>query len=223
MRCSRTTRHAGQDGLEPPPLLFRDPPDSFLVHGLAEAFCCGALGPGVAWSSGAVSVVGRRFRWLRPAGSSRAGGVFPSSRGRERPRLAEFLSNDRTFRRICKRTATANVFRAVARAAMAPTPGPPASWPVPAITSPAELASYLELEPKRARLVRRLPDARTVRHGRGASPLSLPLGAQAVGLAPADRSAQAAVSSSFSVGCSTRSCRTFRRTRPPMVSGRADR
>ena len=30
---------------------------------------------------------------------------------------------------------------------MAPAPGPPASWPVPAITSPAELARFLELEP----------------------------------------------------------------------------
>ena len=30
---------------------------------------------------------------------------------------------------------------------MAPPPGPPASWPVPAITSPAELARFLELEP----------------------------------------------------------------------------
>ena len=37
----------------------------------------------------------------------------------------------------------------MARAEMAPAPGPPASWPVPAITSPANWRDFLELDPNK--------------------------------------------------------------------------
>jgi retron-type reverse transcriptase len=61
--------------------------------------------------------------------------------------LAEFLRDDEGFLKARRRSAPALRFDRWPEPVMTPAPGPPESWPVPAITTTAELARFLDLEP----------------------------------------------------------------------------
>jgi RNA-directed DNA polymerase len=116
-----------------------------LLRGLAEAFLAGPWDlDGLVKRGG--RVLGRRYRWLRPL-ARRVLGAF---QGRPRPlvaRLAEFLWNDQRFRKAWRKHAPVLHFNEWPVPGMSAPPGPPASWPVPAIATPTELARVLELEP----------------------------------------------------------------------------
>jgi RNA-directed DNA polymerase len=141
----RTTPHAGQDGLEPPPLSSINRARLSLLRGLAEALLAGSWDlDGLVERGG--RLLGRRYRWLRPL-ARRVLEAFP---GRPRPRvarLAEFLWTDERFRKAWRKHAPVLHFNEWPVPGMSAPPGPPASWPVPAITTSAELARFLELEP----------------------------------------------------------------------------
>jgi RNA-directed DNA polymerase len=145
VRSSRTTRRAGQDGLEPPPLLFVDAPDFLLVDALAQAFLAGAWDLEPLLKRGS-RVVGRRYRWLRPLVRRVLNAYSPEQRPRM-ARLAAFLWNDKGFQEAYRRHKLSIHFVAWPAPSMAPLAGPPSAWPVPPIASSAELAAYLKLEP----------------------------------------------------------------------------
>jgi hypothetical protein len=117
-----------------------------LTDGLADAFLSGPWDLESLVERGSL-VLGRRYRFLRPL----AGRVLSAFVGQPRPRLArvvDFLEKDKGF---CKARETRSLqlrFVLWPAQAMVPAPGPPSSWRVPAITSPAELARFLELEPR---------------------------------------------------------------------------
>jgi RNA-directed DNA polymerase len=116
-----------------------------LIHGLAEALLSGPWDLESLVDRGG-RVLGRRYRWLRPL-ARRILSAFPDG---PRPRvrqLARFIFTDKRFRLVNQtKPLELRVVRWPGRS-MVPAPGPPASWPVPAITSPDELARFLELEP----------------------------------------------------------------------------
>ena len=145
MRPCRTIPHAGQDGLESPPLSSINRARLSLLCGLADAFLAGSWDlDGLVERGG--RALGRRYRWLRPL-ARRIVQSFP-----ERPRLrvaqlAEFLWNDERFRKVWRKHSPALHFSQWPTPVMAPAPGAPASWHIPAIATPAELARFLKLEP----------------------------------------------------------------------------
>src|SRR5271165_7178603 len=116
-----------------------------LISALADAFLSGTWDlEGMVKRAGCV--LGKRYRWIRPM----ARRVLAAFEGGERiraARLAEFLRNDDGFRRAFERGDLSIHFARWAAPVMAPAPGPPASWKVPAIATPEELASFLEVEP----------------------------------------------------------------------------
>ncbi len=94
----------------------------------------------------AALILGKRYRWVPPL----AGRVLAAFDGGERvrsARLADFLRNDKGFRQAFERRQLKVHFARWATPVMTPASGPPASWKVPAIATPAELASFLEIEP----------------------------------------------------------------------------
>jgi RNA-directed DNA polymerase len=86
-------------------------------------------------------VLGRRPRWLRPL-ARRLLVAFPDARP-SADRVADFLKGDPKFR---ANYPFAMSFRARSAPTMEPNPGPPSTWPVPAIVTPLELASRLGLD-----------------------------------------------------------------------------
>ena len=145
MRLHRTTPHAGQDGLEPPPLSSINRARLSLIRGLAESFLSGPWELDALVKRGGL-LLGRRYRWLRPL-ARRVLASFPEPARPRVARLGDFLSGDLGFRKAWHKYAPALHFNEWPVSGMAPLPGPPAAWPVPAITSPAELARFLEVEP----------------------------------------------------------------------------
>jgi hypothetical protein len=116
-----------------------------LFRGLAEAFLYGPwdLDGLIVRGAGAL---GRRYRWLRPL----AGRILASFGGSQRPksaRLVAFLREDPGFQKARRKHSLALHFTRWPAQVMAPAPGPPESWPVPAIVTPRELADFLGLEP----------------------------------------------------------------------------
>ena len=145
VRSTRTTPHAGPDGLEPPPLSTTRRIHSSVIYGLAEAFSSGPWDLDGLIERGGL-ILGRRYRWLRPL----AGRVLAAFAQCPRPRvarLAEFLRDDEGFLKARRQHAPVLRFDRWPEPVMMPAPGPPGSWPVPPITTPAELARLLELEP----------------------------------------------------------------------------
>ena len=96
MRCPRTTPHAGQDGLEPPPLSSINRARLWLVRGLAEAFLSGSWELDGLVKRGGL-IFGRRYRWLRPL-ARRVLESFPDGARPRVARLADFLWADDRFR-----------------------------------------------------------------------------------------------------------------------------
>ena len=143
----------------------------------------------------AALVLGKRYRFIRPlagrvlaAFGGRASGFAPC----ESPSL---WANDKGFQRAFERN---NLSIHFARWA---TPRDDAGRrPAGIVESPghrhARRAGELPRDrARRARLVRRYPGPRAHLPGRGLATLPVPVGGQAVGLVPADRSTQAAIES----------------------------
>jgi hypothetical protein len=131
--------------LEPPPLSTTRRIPSSLLRGLAEAFLSGGWDVDALVERGG-RILGRRYRWLRPL-ARRVLTAFPEGARPRAARLAEFLRDDEGFRRARRRHAPALRFDRWPEPVMTPVPGPPGSWPVPKLTTPGELAQFLELEP----------------------------------------------------------------------------
>jgi RNA-directed DNA polymerase len=115
---------------------------------LARAFLSGPWDQDGLPARGA-SVLGRRWRWLRPL-ARRVLAAFPAGKPVRSARLAEFLRQDPAFQRGCQGPKVA-LESGIAEPSlptplMSPAAGPPASWAVPAITTPAALAERLGLD-----------------------------------------------------------------------------
>jgi hypothetical protein len=131
--------------LEPPPLSSSNRAQALLTRDLAEAFLAGP------WDlDGLVErgrrILGRKYRWLGSLGR-RVLAAFGETRPPAVTRLVGFLKDDRGFRRAWDRHTLALHFTRWPAPEMRPVPGAPASWAVSAITTPAELARFLDLEP----------------------------------------------------------------------------
>ena len=116
-----------------------------MAHGLAEAFLAGS------WDlDGLVArgqrVLSLRYRGLRPLATRMLAAFSEGPRPRI-ARLAEFLCNDEGLQKAGRRSAMTLRFDRWPKPVMTPSPGPPGTWPIPPITTTAELARYLELEP----------------------------------------------------------------------------
>jgi RNA-directed DNA polymerase len=116
-----------------------------LIRGLAEAFLAGPWDLESLVDRGG-RALGRRYRWIRPL-ARRILTAFPTGPRTRTLRLAQFLRADDRFRRAyATQPLELHIVRWPGRK-MAPAPGAPELWPVPSITSPTELATFLELEP----------------------------------------------------------------------------
>jgi RNA-directed DNA polymerase len=131
--------------LESPPLLNTNPAQYLIASALAEAFLAGAWDlDGLVDRS--TRILGRRYRWLRPLVER----VLAQFAGVPRPRhgrLAAFLRGDAGFTKACVKHHLRLRFARWPDPLMAPAPGPPSTWPAPALISSGELARFLELEP----------------------------------------------------------------------------
>ncbi len=116
-----------------------------MIDGLAEAFLAGPWNAQGLVERGGLAL-GRRYRWLRPL-AERAIAAFPAGPPPRRARLFRFLWNDRVLFKVRERQALALRFVAWPAPVMSPATGPARSWPVVAISTPAELARFLELSP----------------------------------------------------------------------------
>ncbi len=119
-----------------------------IASSLARAFLCGPWDQDGLVARGA-SVLNRRWRWLGPV-VRRVLATFPAGKPLRSARLAEFLRRDPGFQRGCQNPKVA-LRPGIARPplpvpAMSPVDGPPASWAVPAITTPQSLAARLGLD-----------------------------------------------------------------------------
>lgn len=125
-----------------PPLLFTQNADS-IVRELAEAFVEGVWDIDGLVERGE-QVLGRRPRWLRPLARRLLAAFDAGSRPRA-GRIARFILNDRGFGRVRERSELTIKWSRRTPPVMAPGPGAPASWPVPAIVTPEDLAARLGL------------------------------------------------------------------------------
>ena len=119
-----------------------------IASSLARAFLCGPWDEDGLVKRGG-SLLGRRWRWLRPL-VRRVLAAFPAGKPLRVARLAEFLRRDPGFQRGCQNPKVA-LRPGIARPplpapAMSPVAGPPASWAVPAITTPEAVAARLGLD-----------------------------------------------------------------------------
>ena len=192
MRSTRTIPHAGQDGLEPPPLSSINPRLACADPWPGRGISGGSLGRWTAWSSAAVA-----FWAAGIAGSARWPGACwrPSPRA-PRPRvarLAEFLRDDERLSQGMQRSTRWRCNSTDWPAAGDDSRARPAGLVAGPGDHDARRAGRLPgARAQRARLVRRLPGPRAIGRRRAASPLPVPLGGQAVRLAPPDRGTQAA-------------------------------
>ena len=122
-----------------------------LAGSLARSFLSGPWEREELVSRGA-EALGRRRRWLGPL-AGRVLAAFPAGKRPVAARLAEFLRNDPGFQRGSRSLKLPR--RAILEPdsahspVMCPAPGPPGSWPVPAITRPDELSRFLDVDPAR--------------------------------------------------------------------------
>ena len=133
--------------MESPPLssFLPEATASVLVHGLAEAFLAGPWDIDSLVDRGG-RALGRRYRWLRPV-AERVLAAHPDRHRLRVVRLAGFLWEDPGYRRAYRKQKLRLRFNAWRQPEMTPTPGSPASWPLPSIATPNDLASFLDLAP----------------------------------------------------------------------------
>jgi RNA-directed DNA polymerase len=112
---------------------------------LAEAFLAGPLDL-ERMVERATLVLGKRYRWVRPL-ARRVLAAFGGGARIRSVRVAEFVGNDTSFQRACEGSNLRIHFARWAKLVMTPASGPPALWSVPAITTSAELASFLDIDP----------------------------------------------------------------------------
>ena len=115
-----------------------------LIHGLAEAFLSGPWDLESLVERGG-RVLGRRYRWLRPL-ARRVMSAFAAAPRPRTAKLAEFLAEDKGLCKAREKQSVRLHFARLPAQVMVPTPGAPATWPVPAVTTTAELARFLGLE-----------------------------------------------------------------------------
>ncbi len=119
--------------------------DSWIIDGLVEAFLAGPWdAEGLAERGG--GILRREYRWLRPL-VGRVIAAFPEGSRPRAARLAAFLRGDKKLDKVRGNGRSGLRFDRMPHPVMAPAPGPPATWPVPAIATPAELGQLLDLEP----------------------------------------------------------------------------
>lgn len=151
-------------------LLFRPPPNPALLHLLARSFLCCEPDSGAIVRSAGIAL-GHPWRWLRPV----AGRFVESFGGLTRPRhneVVDFLRNDPAFQRAWDQRGDKI---AIHSWMTGPQPMLPAKaarkWDLPAITSKAELAAWLNLTNEELDwyadlkgINRKQPDARLVHY-----------------------------------------------------------
>ena len=115
------------------------------AKGLAEALIEGPWQVQEELVARGARALGRRPRWLRPL-ARRLLLAFPTARPRAH-HLAAFLVDDAKFLQTWSDKPFPLPVRRRPPPVMAPSPGPPSTWAVPAILTPVELAARLELEP----------------------------------------------------------------------------
>jgi hypothetical protein len=121
------------------------PSRQFIVENLATAFLAGEWTPDGLVRRGA-QACGRRERWLRLL-VRRMQEHFAEGERPDLPALVRFLDADRGFQTAWARQGVGLRRLFWVPDTMAPWPGAPASWNVPALISPAELADWLGLRP----------------------------------------------------------------------------
>jgi RNA-directed DNA polymerase len=115
-----------------------------LTGALAEAFLAGPFDlDGMV--ERANLVLGKPYRFVRPL-AARVLAAFGARARARAVRVAEFVGADREFLSAYKRNKLSIHFARWAAPVMTPAAGPPSSWKVPAIATPAELASFLEVD-----------------------------------------------------------------------------
>jgi hypothetical protein len=119
--------------------------DSWIIDGLVEAFLAGPWdAEGLTERAG--GILRRKYRWLGPL-VRRVMAAFPEGSRPRAARLAAFLRGYKELDKVKGNGRSGLRFDRMPRPVMTPASGPPAMWPVPAITTPAELGKMLELEP----------------------------------------------------------------------------
>ena len=134
-----------QTGWSAPPLsAFKD--RKLIARLLAEVLTAGPWQRDALLARGGRALV-RRGRWFRPL-TERLLAAFPAGARPGVVRVAAFLLADPGFERACRSEHGVSLSgRRQPAPVMAPAPGPPAAWPVPALVTPADLAERLGLEP----------------------------------------------------------------------------
>jgi RNA-directed DNA polymerase len=117
-----------------------------LIECLAEAFLSGPWEVSELVERASL-VLGKRYRWLRPL-ARRVVVEFGSGKRTRVVQLCEFLSADKGLQKAFQRYENLSVhFVRWAPPVMVAAYGPPTLWKVPAITTPAELAGFLNITP----------------------------------------------------------------------------
>ena len=213
MRWSRTSPHAGRDRLEHSAAVATWLPKNasdrrgarprVSLRSVRAGRACeaGSHGPGPAMAMAEAAV--------------RAGyGRLPGRQARASvPGWPSFFATTRAFS-AAARTRRCKLKPVIAQVPlpappMSPAAGPPALWRVPEITTPAGAGRSPRDRSGPPGMAGRLPGPRAHGSPGSASPLSLSLGHESLGIAPADRIAQASAEARSSAGCSTRSSRRF--------------
>lgn len=120
--------------------------DAWIIDGLVEAFLAGPW-DGQGLVERGELVLRRKYRWLRPL-VGRILAAFPAGSSRPRAaRLSAFLRADERLHSAARGCKLGLRFDRLPPPVMMPSLGPPGSWPVPPIATPAELARRLDLEP----------------------------------------------------------------------------
>ena len=115
-----------------------------MAKGLAGALLEGPWSDEAGLIDRCRAALGRRPRWVGPL-ARRVLRAFPVDRPKEH-QLAAFLNEDAKLRDAWMRKPFPLPIRKGPPPTMAPCPGPPSSWAVPAIVTPSELAVRLGLE-----------------------------------------------------------------------------
>ena len=116
-----------------------------VARDLAEALVAGPWQHDALLAQGRRSLI-RRGRWFGPV-IGRLLEAFPAGIRPATARVAAFLTDDPGFRRAYESEAGISISRRPPLPVMAPAPGAPATWLIPRIATPLDLADRLGLEP----------------------------------------------------------------------------